>query len=103
MSPGSRPSHGAFPAELPATSRNPPRTTITSPKQRRIFPSSAIAALLEWQLSLPAWGGGSAEPEMSIGRWRCLATGGRANEEADLEQKRLHYLRQGLGLIVDSR
>src|SRR3990172_1884413 len=44
MSPGSRPSHGTFPAELAASSRIPPRTIITSPKPRRIFPRSATAA-----------------------------------------------------------
>src|SRR6266446_6854522 len=104
MSPGSRPSHGTFPAELPATSRIAPRTTITSPKPRRIFPRSAIApSPLDGQQSLPAGSSGSTDSEMSIGRRRRLAAGRRTDEEADLEQERLNDLGQRLGLIVDRR
>src|SRR6266581_8362702 len=103
MSPGSRPSHGTFPAELPASSRIPPRTIITRPKPRRNFPSSATSRPLERQLALRAAAGGDADSQMRIGRRCCLAAGGRADEEADLEQERLHDLRQCLGLIVDRR
>src|SRR5438093_7037485 len=79
----------------------PPRTTTTIPKPIRILPRSAISTDLERQLSLRPGSGGSAGTEMRIGGRGHLPTGGRANHEADLEEKGLDHLGQRLRLVID--
>src|ERR1700682_2029065 len=101
MSPGIRPSHGTFPEKLETGSKNPPRSIITSPTPRRIFPKSATMGVLERQCSLPSGRRRRREPEMSIGRRRGLAAGRRADEKADLEEEGLHPLRERLAFVID--
>src|SRR6266508_5537350 len=107
MSPGSRPSHGAFPERFPARSRITPRSITTSPNPTRIFPSSDIgelpagSLLLERQLRLASGGRRRSVAQVGVSGRRGLPPVGGADHEADLEQERLHDFGQGFGFVVD--
>src|SRR6266508_2077533 len=101
MSPGSRPSHGTFPARLPAKRRIPPRSTITSPNPKSIFPRSLTMVTLDRQHALSAGRGGRREPEVRVGRERRLPSCRRADEESKLEEEGLHNLCERLRFVVD--
>src|SRR5215467_16107321 len=104
MSPGSRPSHGTFPVKCPPSHRSPPSTTITIPKPKRNLPRSAMwECPSDRQLPLRARARGRGNAEMSVRGRGDLATGGRADDEADLQQEGLDYLGQRLRLVVDGR
>src|SRR6266498_3732109 len=105
MSPGSRPSHGAFPDRFPTTSRIAPRITNNSPNPRRIFPSSLISmdVALERELGLASGTDRQFLVQMEVRRRRRPATVGAPHDVADLQQEWLDHLDERLRFIIDGR
>src|SRR5215468_8287519 len=105
MSPGSRPSHGAFPVRDPAASTSRPRITTARPNTNSNLPSSVIAIPLpqplEGKLPLAALRGRHGVAEVGVGGGRRLAAAGASDDVADLQQEGLDDLGQRLALVVD--